>query len=181
MAADLLSVSNEAELEHFLGDLLGKVAGAVGGIIKGPIGQTLGGLLKGVAKTALPIAGAALGNLVAPGIGGVIGGKLASAAGSAFGLELEGLTSEDSEFELAKQFVRLAADAAKNTVGVTQPGDPMAVAQPALTQAMQRYAPGLMNETGYWGGYGGYGGYGGGYQQSGRWVRRGNQIILYGV
>ncbi|TMQ12510.1 MAG: hypothetical protein E6J90_28075 [Deltaproteobacteria bacterium] len=172
LAAELLSVSNEGELDHFLGDMFKKVASAAGSFIKSPIGQQLGGMLKGVAKKALPIAGAALGNFVAPGIGGAIGGKLASMAGSAFGLELEGLSGEDREFEVAKQFVRLAADAAKNAVGVNDASNPAAVAKAAITQAAQKFAPGLVN---------GHGTVEHRSQRSGRWFRRGNQIVLVGV
>lgn len=173
LAAELLDVSSEAELDYFLGDVFKKVAHAAHGFIKGPIGQQLGGMLKGLAKKALPVAGTALGNLIAPGVGGPIGGKLASAAGSLFGLELEGLTGEDREFEVAKQFVRLAADAAKNTVGVKDVTNPAGVAQSAISQAAAKFAPGLVHEPGA-GAHHARG-------RTGRWVRRGHKIILFGV
>jgi hypothetical protein len=80
-------------------------------------------VLKSVAKTALPMAGGALDNLVLPGVGGATGGKLASAAGSMFGLELEGLSQDDREFEVAKQYVRLAGDATKIALSAP-PGQP---------------------------------------------------------
>lgn len=171
LAAELLSVSNEQELNHFLGDLIKKAGSAVGKFVKSPIGQQLGGMLKGVAKQALPMAGAALGNLVLPGVGGAIGGKLASAAGSMFGLELEGLSQEDREFEAAKQFVRLAADATKTAVTAPSAANAAAVARDAVTQAAQKFAPGLVT--------GSNGRSGGGL--TGRWVRRGRRIVIYGV
>src|SRR3954451_15319166 len=62
LAAELLEISSEDELEQFLGNLIKGVAKGVGGIIKGPIGKTLGGALKGLAKTALPMVGSALGS-----------------------------------------------------------------------------------------------------------------------
>lgn len=172
LASELLSVSNEQELNYFLGGLLKKAAGAVGKVIKSPVGQALGGILKGVAKKALPIAGAALGNLVLPGVGGAIGGKLASAAGSMFGLELEGLSQEDREFEVAKQFVRMAADATRTAVAAPPAANPAAVARAAVVQAAQKFAPGLVAATpdGRAGG-----------ATSGRWVRRGRRIVIYGV
>jgi hypothetical protein len=176
LAAELLSVSNEGELDHFLGSILKKVASAAGSVIKSPVGQQLGGILKGLAKKALPVAGAALGNLIAPGVGGVIGGKLASAAGSAFGLELEGLSSEDREFEIAKQFVRLAADAANRVTGIGDAASAMSIARNAATEAAQRFAPGLLQ-----GGFSSLGHHGHRHHASGRWVRRGNKIILFGV
>lgn len=59
-------IQSEEELEEFFG----KLVKAAGSFIKSPVGKTLGGVLKNVARTALPVAGAALGNLVAPGVGG---------------------------------------------------------------------------------------------------------------
>src|SRR5687768_9430530 len=77
LAAELLEITDEQELEQFLGKLVRSAGKAIGGFVKSPVGKALGGVLKTVAKKALPIAGSALGNLVAPGVGGMIGGKLA--------------------------------------------------------------------------------------------------------
>src|SRR5215475_2084865 len=43
LAAELLTVSSEAELDQFLGNLFKKASRAVGGLIKSPIGRALGG------------------------------------------------------------------------------------------------------------------------------------------
>jgi len=172
IAAELLSVSNEQELNYFLGGLIKKAGSALGKVVRSPIGQALGGVLKKAAKTALPMAGAALGNLVLPGVGGMIGGKLASAAGSMFGLELEGLSQEDREFEVAKQFVRLAGDATRTALNAPPSVNPVAIAQNAVAQAAQKFAPGLAS---------GPNGLLAGGGASGRWVRRGRRIVLYGV
>lgn len=179
LASELLSVTNEQELEQFLGDVFKKVTGAVGSFVKSPVGQQVGGLLKNVAKQALPIAGQALGNYIAPGVGGPIGGQLASAAGSLFGLELEGLSHEDRDFEVAKQFVRLAADAAQSAAQAGPGGNPAAIAQQAVASAAQKFAPGLL-EPAHSGGPPSAGPFGSGAAQ-GRWVRKGNKIIVYGV
>ena len=56
LAAELLEVTNEAELDRFLGKLIKKAGSALGKVVKSPIGQAVGGVLKGVAKKALPIA-----------------------------------------------------------------------------------------------------------------------------
>jgi hypothetical protein len=171
LASELLSLSSEEELDHFLGGLIKKVGGALGKVVKSPIGRQLGGMLKGLAKQALPMAGSALGNMIVPGLGGAIGGKLASQAGSMFGLEVEGLSQEDQQFEVAKQFVRLAGDAVKTAVAA--PEKPAAVAvRDGMVSAAQKFAPGLLA--------GAVGSMGGG-QSSGRWVRRGNKIVIYGV
>ena len=144
LAAELLEVSNEAELEYFLGNLIKKAGRAVGGFVKGPIGQALGSALKSVAKKALPLAGAALGNMVVPGLGGMIGGKLASAAGNMFGLELEGLSPQDREFEVARRFVRLAGSAAQRAARTPQRVAPGRAARLAIAGAARRHAPGLL-------------------------------------
>lgn len=171
LAAELLSVSSEGELNHFLGGLIKKAAGAIGKIVKSPIGQHLGSALKGLAKRALPMAGQAIGNWIAPGVGGQVGSQLAQKAGSMFGLELEGLSQEDREFEVAKQFVRLAGEATKNAVSAPASTDPSQAASSAVSQATQRFAPGLTAQPG-----GARGG-----ATSGRWFRRGNKIVLVGV
>jgi hypothetical protein len=177
MATELLSVTNDRELEQFLGNVFKKVGSAVGSFVKSPIGQQMGGMLKGVAKQALPMVGQAVGNYFAPGVGGAIGSQVGSAAGQLFGLELEGLSHEDRDFEVAKQFVRLAADAAQNAAHAGPGQNPAAIAQHAIADAASRYAPGLIAPA--------QGGYGGGVQAgataSGRWVRKGNKLIVYGV
>ena len=116
LAAELLEVTNEQELDHFLGDLIKKAGSAVGQFVSSPVGQAIGGVLKTAAKTALPIAGGALGAYVGGPLGARIGSGLASMAGQALGLELEGLSQEDREFQSARQFVRWAGDTAKNTL-----------------------------------------------------------------
>ncbi len=179
LAAELLTVSNEAELDQFIGKIFRKAARAVGGFIKSPVGRALGGALRGVAKQALPMLGSAVGNVLLPGVGGAIGGKLAGAAGNLLGLELEGLSHEDQEFEVAKQIVRLAGTAAGNAAQAAPTAPPQAVAQSALTAAAQQHAPGLL----------------GGtatsaaarpkhkcvHKNSGQWIRRGKAIIILGA
>lgn len=178
MATELLSVNNDRELEQFFGDIFKKVGSAVGSFIKSPVAKQLGGMLKGVAKQALPALGGALGNMVVPGVGGAIGSQLGSAAGSLFGLELEGLSNEDREFEVAKQFVRLTADAAQTAAHARGDQNPAAVAQHAIADAAQRYAPGLIAGPG--GGGPSVNG-AAGPTSSGRWIRKGRKLIVYGL
>lgn len=170
LAAELMAVSSEEELDHFLGGLIKKAAGAVGKFVKSPVGKQLGGMLKGLAKKALPVVGGALGNFIVPGAGGLVGSKLGSMASKLFELNLEGLSEEDQQFEISKQFVRLAADATKNAVSAPASANPVAAVRGAVSQAVQRHAPGLLG-----------GSAGLGSATSGRWVRKGNRIILFGV
>jgi hypothetical protein len=179
LAAELLSVQNEAELDMFFGKLFKKV----GSFLKSGPGKALGGALKGIAKKALPILGGAAGNFFLPGVGGAIGSKLASTAGSMLGLELEGLSYEDQEFEVAKQIVRLGGEAAGNLAQAAQTAPPVQAAQAALTAAAQKFAPGLVNGAGrqqagrQQGRPGGHGR----RHHMGRWIRRGNSIVLIGA
>lgn len=181
LATELLEVTNEAELNHFLGGLIRRAGSALGQVVQSPVGQALGGILKGAARQALPVVGSALGGYFGSPAGAKIGGQLASGAGQIFGLETEGLSHEDEAYEVAKQYVRLAGEAVKNAVTAPD-GDPRAVAQAAVTHAAQRHAPGLLSATApptQAGGGAPVRGFGRG--RTGRWVRRGNRIILYGV
>jgi len=172
LTSELLELADEQELDHFLGDLVKKAGKAIGGFVKSPVGQAIGGVLKGVAKTALPIAGGALGGLAGP-LGAMLGSNLASMAGSALGLELEGLSPEDREFEAARQFVRFAGAAVKNALDAPADSNPEAVAYHAALKAARAHAPGLMN----------IGSREGENQarRSGRWIRHGNKINLLGA
>jgi hypothetical protein len=146
LASELLSVSNQQELNQFLGDLIKKAGNAVRQVVSSPLGQQLGGMLKSAAKTALPIVGSAIGNAIVPGVGGAVGGKLASMAGSMFGLETEGLSNEDRQFEVAKQFVRFGGDATQKAVAMANQGTPTpAAVKTAVQQAAERFVPGLLS------------------------------------
>jgi hypothetical protein len=144
LASELLEVRSDQELDHFLGNLFSKVAGTIGKVIKSPVGQALGGILKTVAKKALPIAGGALGTFVGGPLGGMVGSKLASMAGNAFGLEWEGMSPEDRDFEVARRYVRFATHAAKKAAAAPPHIDPVVVAKAAIVDAAKKYAPGLL-------------------------------------
>jgi hypothetical protein len=169
LASELLSVQSESELDHFLGKLIRKAGQAVGKFAKSSAGQALGGILKGAAKAALP----AIGNAIAPGIGGVAAGMV----GDAFGLESEGLSEEDAEWESAKRFVQFADLAAKKVAQAHPNMPPIESAKNAALSAAQKFAPGLLREALTPKGEPPHTASG----NSGRWVRRGNQIILFGV
>jgi hypothetical protein len=176
LASELLGVSTEAELDQFLGSLIKKAGSAIGAAVRSPIGQAVGGVLKSAAKKALPLAGGALGGYLGGPLGAKIGSGLASAAGSALGLEAESMAQEDREFEGAKQFVRFAANTVKNAATSPMAANPAAAAQAAATTAAKQFLPGLVGQTA---GAGIAAAAGRG--ASGRWLRRGGKIVLYGV
>lgn len=134
LAAELLSVADENELDRFLGKFLR-------GIAKTPGGQKLKGLLRATAANAIPFGGAAIGRFLGGDRGAAFGSQVGAAASQLFGLETEGLSPEDRELQIARRFVRLASDAAQR-LGVTG-GEPAAAARQALLGAAQRHAPGL--------------------------------------
>ena len=148
--------------------LAGEMEEELGGVLKG--------MLKSVARRALPGIGSALGSAVAPGIGSSLGGALGSALGGMFEMEMEGLNPQDQEFEQARRFVELAVAAGQNAAAMPEDVDPRAAAQQAIQAAAQ-----------------GQGMSSGGpmgprrrrrrfrRRRSGRWIRRGNRIVLYGV
>jgi hypothetical protein len=176
LASELLEINNEQELEQFLGDLISKAGKAIGGFVKSPIGHAIGGVLKSAAKVALPIAGGALGTFLGGPIGTSIGSSLGSMAGQALGLELEGLSPEDREFEAARQFVKFAGETVKNAVQAPESIDAMTVAKAAAAKAAQDYAPGLANYD-----FGDERPRHHHHRRHGAWKRHGNQIVVFGV
>jgi hypothetical protein len=182
LAGQLLEVSNEQELDRFLGSLLSSAVSAGKSFLASDAGKALGGMLKGAAKQALPQIGRAVGDLVSPA-GGDVGSQLGSAAASKLGLELEGLSAEDRELEAAKAFVRFADEAARIAQAAPPGVPPTAAAAHAGVVAAQRQLPGIvplvrqLTPPGV---------AGVGVQEhfgphsAGRWERRGPTIVLFG-
>lgn len=171
LAGELLEVSNENELDHFLGDLIRRAGSALGKVVRSPVGQAVGGLLKGAAKYALPLAGTALGGMVGGPLGARIGSGLAGAASDTLGLEAE---AEDREFEGAKNFVKLAGDTLKTTLAGDPGRSPLALAKAALAEAAQKHAPVLLAGPGD----GALPHHAHPPGRVGRWVRQGRNIII---
>jgi hypothetical protein len=175
LAAGLLEVSSQEELERFLGGLIRRAGAAAGQFLRSDTARALGGILRNAARQALPVVGRGLGQWAAPGGDGGAGARLAQQAGRFFGLELEGLSAEDREFEVARQFVRLAGEATQQAALVPPSTPPDAAARAAVTAAARRYAPGLAARIDRYpsGPYG--------QRRSGRWVRRGRNILVIGI
>jgi hypothetical protein len=142
-------------------------------VARGPIG----GLLKGVAKKALPFVGGALGSLIPiPGVGTAVGTALGSAASNMFEVNLESMSQEDQEFEVARRFVRLAGAAAANAANAGAAAASPGGARTALIEAARMHAPGLASALGS----GRLNGASGpaAAARSGRWIRRGRHIVI---
>lgn len=174
LTSELLAVSNEAELDQFLGRLVRRVARSAGRFIRSPAGRLVGGILRQIARRALPIAGAALGGLVGGPAGSMLGGRLAAMAGRTMGLELGEMSGPQADMAAARQFVRLASAIVRRAEAGQ--GPPTVAVRRAFIQSARRFAPGLVSpqmprlrltpvQPG----------------RRGTWVRRGRTITLFGV
>ncbi len=185
MAAELLAVTNEAELDQFLSKLIGRAAKGVSTFARSSAGRALIGGLKTVAKKALPIVGKVAGSAFGGPIGGMIGSKLGTVASNLFEIQMEGMSNEDREFEVARRVVRLSTTAAQNAASITQknPTAPAkAIAIGAIKQAASKHAPGLLTPVGIPAAplSGGSGGPSANTSTTtgGTWFRQGNNIII---
>lgn len=164
LAAELLEVSGAAGLESYLADLVALVnpAGAAG--VRTPLGQAVLGVLKRAVRPLLPVR--AIGDTA----------DLKRRAAHLFGIEIEGMSPEDKEFEVARHVVRFAAgtvinamrpgfDGAGRNLGAVAAPAPRAKAPAALAQAARRHVSGLLAQAAQ------------GATQ-GRWQRQGNRIVV---
>lgn len=176
LATELLSVTNEAQMDEFMRNLFKKVGAVAKKAWNSPVG---GFLRKGLAKLA-PIAGTVVGGMVGGPLGAKLGGKIGSGAAKLFRLELEGLSAEDQEFEIARAYVRFAGEATKNAALNQQKGmDPRRAVQTAMAEAARQYAPGLLEmsqETGM--DHSGAQVSAPRIPASGSWFRKGNRIYI---
>ena len=97
LAAELLDVVNPSELEAFLARLVAETAGRIDGAAR----DRLVAVLRDTARRTLPALATALPSVPA----GVLTAKHAART---FGVELEGVSAEDRDYEIARQFVRFA-------------------------------------------------------------------------
>ena len=199
-ATELLDVTNEGELGRVLSGLFGRIArrgqrrGRRGNwrrlLRDSPLVQNLKTSLKGVIRQTQAAAPRAASDPGVPPVPPVQpeprladgrGGDDAPTAEEILGLELEGLSPEDRDFEIARQIVRLAEEAAAQAANAPADEDPAMAARSAVATAARRYAPGLLREpSGRQGRCDGHHpcsckGCAG---KSGRWVRRGRNVVL---
>ena len=202
LTSELLEIQSEQDLENFLGDIVNKIGGAVSGAARAvgnfagtPVGQQVVGVLKQAAKAALPTLGGAVGGYFGGPAGAQLGSMAAGQLGQALGLETEGLSFEDEQFEVAQQFVKLAGATAENAASMQGSAPATQVAKSAFVDAAKTLAPGLIRPAMGTNGTGsvrrmngaatampGAGGHMGmGSRRSGRWYRRGNTLVLMGA
>src|SRR5262245_25068875 len=176
LAVELLGMTSEAELEQFLGNFFKKAWQGI---------KTVGSkVLRPLVKTVLPIAAKAAGTFFGGPAGGAIAGKLGSLVSKALEAETAGVSPQDRALEKSRQFVRMAGTAARAAALAPPGANPVAVAQRVLANAAQQKltggtpgaSPAAARSRGRCGHPGnctcGQSG------QSGRWVRRGRDIVI---
>ncbi|WP_437672194.1 hypothetical protein [Sorangium sp. So ce131] len=166
-AAELLEVQSDQEMDQFLGQLIQHVGAKLGTDVSNVVGKSVGRALKRLTRQ------------VSSAVRAKGDGEL---EGHALGLELEGLSHEDREFEVAKQFVRVATDATGSVLSSPSDGNlnrqvqnavrsakTQAASEPAARRSDGRvFPPGRRRPRVA-------------LAASGRWVRRGANIILRGI
>lgn len=143
-AITLLEAADERQLDRAFGDLVQKANREIGNTVSSAVAWAVAGVLKTVAGHVLPVARETIGQPIGSRLGAELGRGLAFIAGPALGLELEGLSREDSEFELIRQFVRFAAKSVENAASIAPTNKPADVAHRAAAAAARIYAPGLI-------------------------------------
>ncbi len=138
LANQVLEVSSPQELEQFVGDLLTAAADPAGRFARSKTGRQLGGILRQAAAEAVPAVSDAL-----TGSQGETNGRSLGAAARLFGVQQEGMSGEEKEFELARHFVRFADCATRQAVKRMNSAPPLQVARHAVSRAAERHAPGL--------------------------------------
>jgi hypothetical protein len=137
LAAELLDVVNPSELDRFLGRLVAEAARDAGRRLPADTGRALVGALGRTAERTLPTLTLAVGDARRPAPA-----NAAETAARVFGMELEGMSAEDRDFEIARRLVHLARAATERAATSSAP-DPVTAARNAVAQAGWRLAPGL--------------------------------------
>lgn len=155
LAARLLELQGPAQFDAFLVRQLGATAAGQqvrGTPLEGPLRQLLGK----VVAPLLPLHGGSP-------------QALKRRAAGIFGMELEGLSPEDKEFEMARQVVHLidAVNTALAQDGAMAARAPRARVETALLQVARSVAPGLLRQAAQTSG-----------RDAGRWRREGGHIVV---
>lgn len=179
LAMELLSVTDDEELEQFLGKIFKKVARVARRAVRSPIFKKIIKYAKPIAKKLLPMAGKAIGSYFGGPPGGMAGSALASKLSTMFEIDVTGMSGDEMELEVSKRIVRLVSTAAKKALAAPSGASAGKVAQSAIKSAIRKHAPGLTRS--------------GltklsprplkmmGQARSGRWIRRGRKIIILGA
>jgi hypothetical protein len=134
VAAELLDVTNEAELDAFLGRLVAETSQRAGGRLPAGARRALVATLKRTAERTLPTLTVVLGDATEPA-----GPSAAETAARVYGVEAEGMSAEDRDYEIAHRFIRFAQTATARAAAARAPD-----AAAAVATAARELAPGLL-------------------------------------
>lgn len=134
LAAELLDATAPPLFAAKLGQLVQRAAHASGRPLSNAVATELVAQLHPVARHTFAS--------LQPRARGAAGA--ASNAGRVYGIELEGLSSEDQEFESARRFAQLTRAAARLAALAPSGVPPGAIARLAARTAAHRYAPGWL-------------------------------------
>src|SRR5690606_8916858 len=110
-ASRLLELNGPDALTRFLERMQTRVERIVGRPMERSLRSALVGMLRTAVKRAVPVLRPAIrGAAESPRVRPELSTRTAAAGGRIFGLELEGLSPEDREFEVARRFVRYAGE-----------------------------------------------------------------------
>ena len=177
LASQLMEVNDEQELDQFLGALIRRAGRALGGLVRSPQGQAIGGILKGAVRQIMPHAATGLGTLVRRAARGAAQQRLALSPSPATALGMESETDGSGEPAVRRrQAVRAGrrghrqeragggplrgaggCRASRHRTGGKHTGARIDASTDGATRS--RTIGGM----------------------SGRWMRRGSNIVLYGV
>jgi hypothetical protein len=138
LAAELLNAAGRPSFHALLGRLVRSAASASGRALDDSVANELVKLLQVAARHALPA-------LNAPGSTTLHTSPPTKRIARFFGIELEGLSPEDQEFELARRFAQLATEAVRQAALAPKHLPPVAIARRAAARAARRYAPGWVS------------------------------------
>lgn len=202
MAYELLAAESDEEVDQFLGSLLKKAVSRIklpsfgrrrgrkrrprprprprAPFGRSPYGQQLKrnfvSSAKRFGRTMIPSLGRNLGGYFGNRWGGPRGGQYGGGAGhnignwvvDRLGWELEGLAPEEQELKVAKKIIKIAKAAAKKAATTTKKAPPKVIIKAALKAAAKRHLAGSGKKST-------------GSRYSGRWIRRGNKIVVMGA
>ena len=139
LAAELLDVVNESELRRFLGRLAAETARATGRPLPRDTARALLPILRRTAERTVPTLTLA----VRDEPPAAAAAPIAQTAARVFGLEPEGMSADDRDFEIARRFVRFAQAALARAITTSAP-HPATAAVDAVAWASRELAPGLV-------------------------------------
>jgi hypothetical protein len=169
LASRLLEVVNDEQLDQFLSDLIRKGGTATGSVVAPSDRRAIKDVLKGAIYRILPMRSVEHGSTRHSSVGAQLSSGLSSLSGQVLGLELEGLSPEDREFEAIRQFVRFAGETVKNAGGDSMRTDPREMGHRAAADAAETFAPGLFADGHHV------------TNSRGHWILCRDKIILFGV